>query len=211
MLIDFNQLFPRYKIKPKAVLHIGANKGEEAKVYYQLGIRKVIWIEGNPELMWALNNEIKQYPGQVAFNYCVGEVEEQRKFHIANNGGQSSSVLNLGTHRQEHPDVNYTHSIDVNIRRLDNLFLDGSIPLTSDYDFLNCDLQGFDLEAIKGIGQFLEGFKWVYVEVNQTKVYEGCALQPEVESYLAEFGFKLMETKFLRGCTWGDAIFIKQW
>lgn len=210
MLIDFRQLFPRYKIRPKGVLHIGANKGEEANVYFRLGIRKVIWIEGNPELMWALNNEIKQYAGQIAFNYCVGEVEEQRPFHIANNGGQSSSVLNLGTHRNEHPDVHYTHSIDVDIRRLDNLFLDGSIPLTSDYDFLNVDLQGFDLEAIKGMGQFLEGFKWAYVEVNKSDVYEGCAQLPEVEAYLKEFGFKLVETKFLPGCTWGDALFIKQ-
>lgn len=208
MLIDFNYLFPKYKINPTGVLHIGANKGEEAQIYHELGIKKVLWIEGNEELIPQLKANISRFEGQEWMCYLIGDVDmEPVSFHIASNGGQSSSVLQLGTHKQEHPDVHYVKHVPMVTRRIDCLLHPDVI---KQYDFLNVDLQGFDLQAIKGMGKFLEGFKWAYVEINTTKVYEGCALQSEVEEYMAGFGFKLVETKFLRGCTWGDGCFIKQ-
>lgn len=207
MLIDFKQLFPRYSIKPKAVLHIGANRGEEAETYSQLGIKNVLWIEGNEELIQELNANVSKYEGQTWMNYLIGDVDMQLvSFHIANNSGQSSSVLELGTHKDEHPDVHYIKHVPMVTRRIDCLF---SAETIAPYDFLNIDLQGFDLQAIKGMGDLLKGFKWAYLEVNTTEVYKGCAQLPEVEAYMKHFGFKLVETKFLRGCTWGDALFIK--
>lgn len=208
MLIDFKRIFPQYKIKPEGILHIGANRGEEAQTYYELGIRNVLWIEGNEELIPELSKNVSRYEGQSWIHSLIGDIDmEPTIFHISNNSGQSSSVLQLGTHKNEHPDVHYVKHVPMVTRRIDCLM---SAETITHYDFLNVDLQGFDLQAIKGMGDLLNGFKWVYVEVNTTKVYEGCALQNEVEEYLGKFGFKLMETKFLRGCTWGDALFIKQ-
>jgi len=101
-------LFAKYGIKPKGVLHIGANVGEEAPVYEQLGIKKQIWIEGNPEIFLKLKQNISHNPQAVAFNYVIGDENKPVTFHIANNGSQSSSVLELGTHKKQHPNVFYT-------------------------------------------------------------------------------------------------------
>jgi len=203
MLIDFRQLWPKYNIHPKGVLHVGANVGEEAPVYLELGVKKQIWIEANPEIFEKLKRNIAGNPEATALNYCIGDEEGKDViFHVSNNGSQSSSVLELGTHLQEHPDVHYVKDIPMKTKRLDNIFqnLDG-------YDFLNCDCQGFDLNVVKGLGQLLSGFRWVYIEVNTSQVYKNCALLPEVEEYFGKFGLTKREFKFPPNKTWGDCLF----
>lgn len=205
MLIDFRELFPKYNIKPKGVLHVGANVGEEAPVYLELGVTRQIWIEANPEIYFLLRETIKDNPHAMAFNYAISNVDFERSIlHVANNGGQSSSLLDFGTHKQQHPDVHYIKDIPVVSRRIDSL-----IPITvmEGYDFLNIDIQGFELQALKGMGWHLNLIKWAYIEVNKNQVYKTCATVEEVDSYLYAFGFKRVETKWIG--SWGDALYIK--
>src|SRR5688572_16839906 len=108
MLIDFRQLFPRYNIKPQGVLHVGANVGEEAPVYDELGIKSVFWIEGNPDTYKLLcaNIENRNLTGHYSACYIISdENKEDATLHVSNNGSQSSSILDLGTHKTAHPEV----------------------------------------------------------------------------------------------------------
>lgn len=209
MLIDFRELFPKYNIKPKGVLHVGANVGEEAPVYDELGIRKVIWIEGNPELFPTLNSNVSKFEGQTAYNNCIGDVDGEIVLHISNNGSQSSSILDLGTHKIAHPEVHYVRDLTVKINRIDTLFPWKNDGTLKDCDFLNIDLQGAEMKALLGMGDLLNGFKWAYLEVNKEELYKGCALVGEIDEYLAGFGFKRVETKWCGNSGWGDALYIK--
>jgi FkbM family methyltransferase len=207
MLIDFRQLFPKYGIKPKGVLHIGANVGEEAPVYLELGIQRQIWIEANPIIYARLENNLKPNHDAHAFNYCIGDDDNAVvTFHISNNGSQSSSILELGTHKTAHPEVHYIEDVAMEMRRIDKLFTDADF---EDIDFLNIDLQGAELKALKGMGDLLNSFKWAYLEVNKDELYKGCALVDEIDTYLAGFGFKRVETKWAGNTGWGDALYIK--
>lgn len=205
MLIDFRQLFPKYTIKPNGVLHIGANVGEEAPVYLELGIKKQIWIEANPIIYDRLRSNISNNPDAFAYNYCIGDEDGKLvTFHVSNNGSQSSSILELGTHKSSHPEVHYVEDVPMIMRRIDALFVE---PLN--YDFLNIDLQGAELKALKGMGDLLHWFKWAYLEVNQQELYKGCALVGEIDEYLSGFGFRRVETKWCGNTGWGDALYIK--
>ena len=200
MLIDFRQLFPKYGIKPKGVLHVGANVGEEAPIYLELGIRKQVWIEANPEIYEKLCANIVSNYQAIAYNYAAGDETKEVTLHISNNASQSSSILALGTHKTQHPDVHYIKDIKVPMIRLDTF----TFP---DCDFLNMDIQGFELKALKGMGEMLKQFKWAYLEVNKTEVYEGCGLIEDIDFYLGAFGFNRVETKWVGN--WGDALYIK--
>lgn len=202
MLIDFRHLFPKYNIKPKGVLHIGANVGEEAKTYEQLGIKKQIWIEGNPEIFLKLKQNINHNPQAVALNYVIGDENKPVTFHIANNGSQSSSVLELGTHKHQHPTVHYVSHIETTMHRIDSLDLD-----LKDVDFLNIDLQGFELQALRGMGDLLRGFKWAYLEVNRADVYQGCAQIESMDLFMIGNHFRRVETKWCGN--WGDACYLR--
>src|SRR5688572_6364933 len=94
MLIPFDELVHRQKIIPRGVLHLGANTGQEAEMYHQLGFSPVIWVEAIPTVHSALERHIAQFPAQVALCACVSDTDEQWvKFHISSNQAQSSSFL----------------------------------------------------------------------------------------------------------------------
>jgi len=205
MLIDFRRLFPKYRIKPKGVLHVGANKGEEFAVYMELGIKKQIWIEANPEIYIHLRETLRGNSDALAFNYAIGDVDSvPTVLHVANNGGQSSSLLQLGTHKQQHPDVHYVKDIPVTMRRIDCLIPEMVI---ENYDFLNMDIQGYEIFALRGMGDYLKYFKWLYLEINNGQVYEGNGEVGEVDEYVRQFGFRRVETKMIGN--WGDALYVR--
>jgi FkbM family methyltransferase len=207
MLIDFRQLFPKHYIRPSGVLHLGANIGEEAPVYHELEIPKVIWVEGNPDIFQTLKYTVNKYPGQSAFNFLVGNKNEDAVLHVSNNGSQSSSVLELGTHKIAHPEVHYIQDVTVKMHRIEDIFYGTTV--LKDCDFLNLDLQGYELEALRGMGDTLHQFKWVYSEVNQAELYKGCPLVQDLDTYLLGFGFKRVETKWCSNFGWGDSLYIK--
>lgn len=195
-------LFSRHHIKPKGVLHIGANVGEEAPIYDLLGIKKQIWIEGNPEIFLKLKQNINHNPQAVALNYVIGDENKPVTFHVANNGSQSSSVLELGEHSKQHPDVVFVEHIELNMYRIDSLGLD-----LTDVDFLNIDLQGFEMQALRGMGDLLKQFKWAYLEINRADTYKGCSQVESMDLFMLANGFRRVETKWVG--IWGDALYVK--
>ena len=203
MLIPFDKLWPRYNIKPKGILHIGSNVAEEAPIYDQLGVKKQIWIEGNPEIFLKLKQNISHNPQAVALNYVIGDENKPVTFHVSNNGSQSSSVLELGTHKTQHPDVHFVYDIETTMHRIDSLELD-----LTDVDFLNADIQGAELMALRVMGDLLNQFKWAYLEVNRADVYKGCAQIAELDTFMFNNGFKRVETARWIG-DWTDALYIK--
>ncbi len=208
MLIDFRQLFPRHNIKPKGVLHIGANIGEEAPVYDELGIKKVIWIEANEEIFRKLCSNIDKFTGQAALCYCIGDEHNAAvNFHVSNNGSQSSSILEFGTHSTTHPEVKFLYDVPMLTKRIDKLY-DGTFD--KEIDFLNIDLQGAELKALKGMGDILHQFKWAYLEVNQAELYKGCPMVQDLDIFLLGFGFRRAETKWAGNTNWGDALYVKK-
>src|SRR6478752_6588318 len=164
MLISLETLRKRFNVRPRGVLHIGANVGEEAESYYRNNVTKVIWIEGNPELREQLEKNISKYQGHKAYIHCGGDENKDTVLHISNNASQSSSVLDLGTHKTAHPEVHFIKDIPVRMRRIDDMFAGDGWGDLKDVDFLNIDLQGAELMALRGMGDLLKQFKWAYLE-----------------------------------------------
>jgi hypothetical protein len=75
------------------------------------------------------------------------------------------------------------------------------------YDFLNIDVQGFEGQVLTGMGDYLKYVKWAYLEVNKAQVYQGCWEVEQVDKYLATFGFRRVETKWVGN--WGDALYVR--
>lgn len=61
-----------------------------------------------------------------------------------------------------------------------------------DRALLKLDVQGFELDALKGCGALLDKFQFVYVEASFIELYVGQALATEVIAFLLARGFKLM-------------------
>lgn len=208
MLIPFDYLFKKFHIQCKGVLHIGAHYGEEAPAYESVGIKEVIWIEALPQAFGILSQNMKKYSGMVhhCICACISDVDgEDVTFNVASNEGQSSSYLQFGTHAREHPTVKYVTQIPMKTDRVDTLLERWALEVGSGW-FLNIDLQGAELKALKSMEDLLNRFDFAYIEVNAKELYVGCPLVADIDNYLAAFGFTGVETK-MTGSGWGDKLY----
>ena len=186
---------------------MGANTGQEVDDYYNNGVEQTIWIEADASLIPSLIHNLQPYPNHKVFNDCLTDVDgEEIAFHIANNDGQSSSILELGTHAVVHPEVHYVNHTTVHTRRLDTLMTMNQLQI-ADYPFINIDVQGAELLVLKGMGELLHQVQYIYLEVNDASLYKECALYPEIKQYLSTCGFVMKEKVMCGNTPWGDAFF----
>ena len=86
--------------------------------------------------------------------------------------------------------------------------LDDELKDNDKYNFINIDVQGYELEVFKGSSQILKNVDYIMTEVNKSEVYKNCAMVEDLDNFLSKFNFKRVETTW-DGITWGDAFYIK--
>ena len=126
------------------------------------------------------------------------------KFKQTNNS-QSSSLLDFGTHAEDYPYVNVQEEYAVTTSCLEDV-----VPLDCQFEFINLDLQGVELQALKGLGKKIENAKWIYTEVNKKQVYKSCTMVSDLDEYLSKFNFKRVVTRWVYGKGWGDALYVRR-
>lgn len=206
MIIDIKSLQEKYNLKLNTIIHVGAHICEEYQKYNKCGASKIFWIEGNSQLV--KENILKFHqPQNVIIEAVVSEFDDQEvNFNIANNK-QSSSILNLGTHKKLFPNIRYVDSVVKSTKKLDTLY--ETYCNGADIDLLNLDIQGAEFLALKGFSKNLHKVNAIYTEINTESVYENCALVEEIDVFLENFGFKKMEFKMWKDHPWGDAFYLK--
>lgn len=203
MLINIRDIFHKYALKITGILHIGASECEELQDYLAVGVPKenIIWIEGNDYLC---NKITTRDPKIVIYNATITDTDNQVRDFIVTNNFQSSSILELQEHLKEHPHVFETSRKKVVTITIDTLLKDNTIP----FNFVNIDIQGAELLALKGMKHTLKDIDYIYLEVNEKHLYKDCALIGEIDEYLKSFNFNRVETKMTQH-GWGDAFYVK--
>jgi FkbM family methyltransferase len=212
MYINLKQIIRNYDIQIKGAVHIGAHKGEELFSYYRNNIKNIILIEANKKLIRNLN--IKKYIYNIFLrtnisleNFASYSLNDQSlDFNIMNNT-QSSSILDLKTHKDLYPLIHVKEKTKVQTKTLDWLF-ENKYDIR-DYNFLNMDIQGSELETLKGSVKILKNIDVIYTEINFDELYHKCALAEEMDNFLSNFNFKRVLTKTPEHHSWGDALYIK--
>ena len=204
MLINFNDLFLPKTVN--GIIHIGAHELEELSCYLKRNVSRIIWIEANPEKYDLINRKINNFENMVLGKFAAGSKNSIRNLNIANNG-QSSSLLELGTHLNNYPEVKYDSIIEVEIKKVDE-WMDANFNNKYLYNFINIDIQGFELEALKGMPNQLRIADYVYLEVNFEQVYKKCPKIDDIDKILKKFSFNRVALRETNG-GWGDAFYSK--
>lgn len=203
MLISVVHLERFFGVHPKGVLHVGAHEAEELADYVKHGWGNVAWVEMLPEKFEALQKRFAGDPSNLVFHAaCWDRDGETLPVHRADNG-QASSLLAPQYHLTAHPWVNFKQDEHILTSRLDTI-----LPAHLSFDFLNMDIQGAELRALRGLGKRIEPVKWVFVEVNTKRLYADCALVNELDDYLKPYGFQRFATMMYGRSGWGDALYI---
>jgi FkbM family methyltransferase len=207
MLIRFeeiNDILLSKNITINGSFHLGAHECEELDFYNKLGIKNenILWIDAIPsKVNAAINRGIPNVYNAV----ITDKNDEEIVFNISNNV-QSSSVLDFGTHSQEHPWVVYVDKIQAKSITIDTFFERNNID-ASKYNFWNFDIQGAELMALKGAMNSIQHVKAMYLEVNEKELYKNCGLISEIDTFLSQYNFKRVLTHMTQH-GWGDALYI---
>ncbi len=201
---DINNILVSNNINISGGFHLGAHECEELDFYSQLGLKpeEIIWIDAIPaKVREAINRNIPN-----VYNAVITDCDDvDVTFNISNNV-QSSSVLEFGTHAQEHPGIVYIAKIFLKSITIDSFFERNKID-ASKYNFWNFDIQGAELMALKGAVKSIQYAKAIYLEVNETEMYKNCGLITDIDAFLAQYKFKRVLTNITQH-GWGDALYI---
>jgi FkbM family methyltransferase len=185
------------------VIHIGAHYGEEVSNYVNLGIDDIVLFEPLKENFEVLKNNVSELDANIT-GYCValGNKNQNVNMFLSSNNLESSSVLKPKIHLNLHPEVVFSGEELVEMKRLDDF-------LFENYNFINLDVQGYEMEVLKGAEKTLENIDYLYCEVNRNEVYEGNAYIEEIDNYLSNYNMRRVETSWWYDGPWGDALYIK--
>lgn len=127
-------------------------------------------------------------PGSRIVEAAIGATPSESDMHVSR-AVDSSSLLPIGAAQsQMFPGTEESHLERVRVAPLDT-FLDREA--LSDNSLLKIDVQGYELEVLRGCESLLDRFSAVYVECSFVELYEGQPLAHQVIDWLHAKGFHL--------------------
>lgn len=204
MLIPVAALSARFAVKANGVLHVGAHDAEEAGDYRRHGWGSVIWVEMLPDKAAALRRKFKDDPDNLVIEAACWDRDGDALDLFRADNGQSSSLLPPGSHLDAHPGVAFSDGGQMRTNRLDTI-----LPPSARFDFINVDIQGAELRALIGLGDWLDRVTWAYLEVNRQELYCGCALLQDIDKFMAARGFVRLTLR-MTAHGWGDALYVNR-
>ena len=171
------------------IIDVGSNKGQftfASKIYFP----KVTIFSFE-----ALKSEFKKYINLIssfkdikAYNYALGNIKTKTRMNIASSP-DSSSLLEINEIQSKEFGTYKTKFYEeIEIRRLDE-WLDQIKKFNS--ILMKIDVQGFELEVLKGSKHVLKHINYLYIEASSVELYKNQPLLENIKDFLFEEGFFL--------------------
>lgn len=176
-------------IQPFAtVVDIGANRGQFALAARVYGCNKVFSFEPLPDAV-SVFRELFDGDSSVSLHtVAVGEHAERKRIHLSARD-DSSSLLEIGTLQSEiFSGTQEIGTAEIEVCRLDQCIRNDEVISPA---LLKLDVQGYELQALKGCESLLHKFDSIYCECSFVELYKGQHLADEVIIYLGNKGFGL--------------------
>lgn len=203
MILNFEEIKDKYKLNIRGVIHIGAHYGEEHSIYLKNNIKDIVYFEPLSSNFKILESNVGNEA--ILYNFALGSKEQEVEMFVESaNNGQSSSILEPKLHITQYPYITFDKKELVKVKCLDDVIED-----YSKYNFINIDVQGYELEVFKGSMKILNNIDYIISEINRDEVYNNCTKVEELKLFLSDYGFILVEEDWMGG-TWGDGFFIKK-
>lgn len=169
--------------RPKAIIDVGAYRGDWTRLAQrQFGPVPSLMVEAQTRLLPDLERVIGDIPNVRLANCLLDSKSGQKRAFFEMGTGSSLLPERSNMPRSEHSLVT---------RTLDEL-VDDHLPDAADI-FLKIDVQGAELEVLKGGAETLRKCALVQLEVAMLQYNEGAPLMPETIAFMAERSFLPIE------------------
>jgi FkbM family methyltransferase len=203
--VDVRQLL---KTDSPVIVDGGANTGTVTDTFLQQYASPTIHaFEPRPDAAQVMQAKYAHQPHVHVHGCALGSANSTLSFNVVGHETSSSFFQPSSINHQYHPgEMLVENTIEVPVKRLDSV-------LDSDIDLMKLDLQGYELEALKGCGALLPRIKAITTEVEFVPLYEGQPLFGDIDIFLRQHGFKLLNlydlwTQEDGQLTAGDAVYL---
>jgi FkbM family methyltransferase len=203
MIIKIKDIIKKYNMNISGVIHIGAHYGEEVNSYIEQGVKDIVLFEPLSENFDVIERNVSNLDANIiGHQVALGNDNRNIQMYLSSNNLESSSILKPKLHLIQHGHITFDGTEEVEMKKLDDYNY-------QTYNFINMDVQGYELEVLKGATQTLKFVDYVYCEVNRDEVYENNAMIEDIDSFLEKYNMNRVETSWWEDGNWGDALYIK--
>jgi len=194
------------KTKEYIIFDIGARDClQSIEFYKQFPNARIYAFECNPNTLEICRKNIAEYAdrikliegavcdydGTITF-YPINQEKTQTSW-ADGNPGASSIFKSNGTYTVE----NYVQDeIQTNCHRLDTIMCRENIPRV---DIIWMDLQGAELLALKGLGEYINSVQYIFTEVSYKPIYENQVMFNELNAFITQNGLIAKSQPTMRG------------
>ncbi|MCA9052372.1 MAG: FkbM family methyltransferase [Planctomycetaceae bacterium] len=188
-LIDFGR-------RRCVVLDVGAHAGGFAgDVLVRAPMAEVHCFEPNSDVFGRLQAAADRYgmwagsPRCLTNRCAVGSISETRELHVTQLTTASSLLVVSNSAKCGWPQADFTESRRecVSVIRLDEYLAEQGI---AQVKLLKLDVQGYELEALRGCGNRLRQIEYIVAEVQFERLYESAPLWGDIVGYTRTQGFE---------------------
>jgi FkbM family methyltransferase len=173
----------------RAIYDIGANVGTWTLLAKALHPQATVEaFEPLPRHLTEFRRNVAQLSGTSLHEVALGASNGSAVMHVMD-FSDASSLLPPAPMSRVHFGVSESASVELMVRRLDDYRLEHSLPIP---DLLKLDVQGYELEVLRGAPQTLAAAKAVIAEVSFVEYYVGQCMFHEVTAFMAEHGLFLV-------------------
>ena len=175
--------------KFSSVVDVGANRGQFTLLMAGLRPDATIWaFEPLIEPYRKLIEVISGLSNVRAFQSAIGPERASVAMNVAKRDDSSSILPITGLQEQIFPDTGHQRTVDIRMAPLGD-FIEGHEMARP--SLLKIDVQGYELEVLKGSKDQLDRFDVIYTEASFLELYQGQPLAHDVIAALAAERFRL--------------------
>jgi FkbM family methyltransferase len=175
-----------FNLDIKTVLHVGAHFAEEAREYSHFNL-KVLWIEADPDFVEIIQR--KGLPTNQAVRQALlySKPDVNLNFYAMGSSGAHSSILE--------PLPTSVGGLTINSKQtLTSTTVD---LLGFESDLIVIDVQGAELDVLKGSDLQLENTKYVYLEASKKDIYySGTSIIRDIDVYMNNHNYVRLISAF---------------
>jgi FkbM family methyltransferase len=177
----------RLNFSPNTVIDVGAAVGEFTKAARFVFPNPTIYaFEPIPELFSILKRNVQDKSNVLIFNFAIASENKISSFYLNEFAFSSSLLAMTKLHKEIFPDTMNDSIITVECKRLDSI---KEITIIKPV-FMKIDVQGAEIEVIKGGEHLLRDVDVVQLEVCFEPLYKDQAQYADLVSYMSRLGFR---------------------
>ena len=181
--------------KVNTLIDIGSNKGQFILLCLKFFPNLIIYsFEPIKEIFEKKKNLLRFKKNIYFFNIGIGNKNKNLNFFVTNRI-DSSSFLKINKFRKHNSECNKDYFVKekrkTKIKKLEQILKNENLkkPILT-----KIDVQGYELEVLKGAKKILSKIDYLLVEVSKNRMYNNQAIDNEIISFLEKNKFKILKS-----------------